>query len=495
MKDELEVITSRKVWELVEKPDKANVIGCRWVFTLKRNEKNEIVRYKARLVAQGHTQRKGETYDEVFSPVVNFSIIRLFFAVLISKFGWLNCQLDINNAYLYAKLNSEIYMKPPEGLDVEPQIVCKLKKALYGLHQSGREWHFEINKALLQLNFVKFKWCNCLYVFSNNILLILYVDDIVLFGKSSADIDNGIKLLKSKFDLKVLGKTKKLLGVNFTYDNHLSIDQTEYIEDIYHRFKHFKIPQSTLPISKGTVLSQNQKPETEQEVEQMSKCPYRNLVGCLSYIALKTRPDITFAVNMFSQFQENPGPLHWHLLLRLLGYVYQTKNLKLNLSRVQELDLTCFSDSDFAANRDDRISIGGILLQIDQVPIFWRTFKHKSVSLSTMEAEYVTLCESAKELVWIKNVLLEFNGFNLLRDKFKIFLLCCDNEAAINFSKSSIENARTKHIDVKFHFLRNLILDKFLEIKYVPSKANPADNLTKPQVLATVKTFNNKYFV
>lgn len=454
------------------------------------------MKFKARLVAQGHKQRKGETYDEVFSPIANFSIIRLFFCILVQTFGWLNCQLDVTNAYLYAKLNCEIFMRPPDGVKTDPNMVCKLDKALYGLHQSGREWHYEINKTLLELNFVKFNWCNCVYVFSNNILLILYVDDMVVFGKSSADIDNALKMLKSKFDIKVLGKTTKLLGVNFIQNkNHVTINQTDYIEKVYDMFKRFKIPHSSLPISKSTVLSRNQRPNTNQEIDEMQKYPYRSLIGCLSYIALKTRPDITYAVNAFSQFQENPGPVHWHFLLRLLGYVYDTRHFKLNLSSTRNLDVECFSDSDFAANRDDRVSVGGILLVLGNAPIFWRTFKHKSVSLSSMEAEYITLTEAAKELVWFKNILFEFNKFNLINAKFENFTLFCDNEAAINFSKSSIENVRTKHIDVRFHFLRNLVLDKVFDIKHIKSKDNLADNFTKPQVVDKVTKFNKNFFI
>ncbi|KMQ82410.1 gag pol protein [Lasius niger] len=204
-----------------------------------------------------------------------------------------------------------------------------------------------------------------------------------------------------------MGKTKKLLGANFDRSNkeNLSIYQTDYIIDTYNKFSNYNIPCSSLPISKGTHLSKSQGPDTEEEKEQMRKLPYRNLIGCLAFLAQRTRPDICFAVNRLSQFQESPGDYHWHHLKRLLGYVYQTRDQQLKLSEVRSLNLNCYSDADFAADPDNRISVGGIVLMVDEIPIIWRTYKHKFVSLSTMESEFTTLTEAAKELLWLCSVL------------------------------------------------------------------------------------------
>ncbi|GBN91597.1 Retrovirus-related Pol polyprotein from transposon RE2 [Araneus ventricosus] len=174
----------------------------------------------------------------------------------------------------------------------------------------------------------------------------------------------------------------------------------------------------------------------------MSKFPYRNLLGCLSFISGRTRPDICYAVNILSQFQSNPGLVHWNILLKLLGYVAQTKNYKLKLSEANNLNINCYSDAVFAANRDDRISIGGLILFIDNSPIIWKTFKQKCVSLSTVESEYVSLCESAKELVWIIRIFKEFENLNVIKTNVTSSLFC-DNQAAIDFSKSPVENSRT----------------------------------------------------
>ncbi|GBM65307.1 Retrovirus-related Pol polyprotein from transposon TNT 1-94 [Araneus ventricosus] len=316
MKQELKVMYERNVWELVKPPKDAKTLSNRWVYTLKRNEQNEIVTYKARLVAQGFNQIKGESYDEVFSPVVNFSIIRLFFTVFVCLFKWLNVQIDINNAYLYANLDEVIYMSQPEGFVVEADKVCRLKRAIYGLHQSGRHWFLEMDNVLKELNFLKLEWCNCVYMYKNKLILLLYVDAIILFAKNRKDLELGIDLLKRHFELKVLGKTKKLLGIEFMeVDGKLFIHQNSYIDKVCNLYSKFKFPISSLPIPKGQVLSKLDSPCTKPEVEEMSNLPYRNLLGSLAFIAGRTRPDIMYAVNLLSQFQSNPGIKHWQSLL------------------------------------------------------------------------------------------------------------------------------------------------------------------------------------
>lgn len=153
-------------------------------------------------------------FDKLFT-LKFFLSLRLFFCIFSCLFKWLNVQIDVNNAYLYAKLTDTIYMQQPEGYVEQLGLVCKLKKALYGLHQSSRQWYFEMDDVLLKLNFQKLDWCNCVYLFETKLVLLLYVDDIVIFGRTSKDLDFGIGLLQKHFDLKVMGKTKKLLGIEF----------------------------------------------------------------------------------------------------------------------------------------------------------------------------------------------------------------------------------------------------------------------------------------
>ncbi|GFT41431.1 retrovirus-related Pol polyprotein from transposon TNT 1-94 [Trichonephila clavipes] len=481
MDREINIMKERKVWDLVDHPDNIKILENRWVYTIKYDENNKIVRYKARLVARGNTQLRGESFDEVFSPVINFTIVRLFFTICVCLWKWTHIQVDITNAYLYANLDTVIYMKQPTGYEIDNNKVCRLRKAIYGLHQSGRQWFLELENKLIKLKFKKLQWVNCVYMFEDNVILLFYVDDIIIFGKEMENVNFVLQLLQKNFDLKIMGKTKKLLGIEFEeIGNSLFIHQRSYIRRLCEIYEKYKYPISSLPISKGQVLSKLDSPKTSEEILTV---PYRNLIGSLSFIAIRTRPDIMYAVNVLSQFQANPGIKHWNCLLRLLGYLKYTQEYKLELSKVKSLKLRCYSDSDFATNRDDRVSMGGFITFIDETPISWRTFKQKSVSLSTMEAEYVSLTEAAKEFIWLKNV-IDNKSLNLELSENVMF---CDNQAAISVSKSPVENYRTKHIDVRYHFLRNLIYDKVFQIKYIGTKNNLADILTKPMMIQDYK--------
>lgn len=495
MLEELKSIKERKVWTLVARPENAKILGCRWVFTLKRNDQGKIERYKARLVAQGYRQVKGETYDEVFSPVVNFSIIRFFFSMLVCLNKWIHIQCDIKGAYLYAPLKEKIFIKQPPGFEDKSDSVCLLNKALYGLHQSGREWYFEINSVLCKMGFEKFKCCNCVYSYKKCVILLLYVDDIVIFGRNHECVDKVIILLQQKFDMKILGKTEKLLGVNFVENNGcLYIHQYDYIKKVSELFKKYSAPISSLPIAKGTVFSKSQGPQSEAEIREMSKIPYRSLIGCLAFISSRTRPDIAYAVNIFSQFQENPGLAHWNGLLKLLGYVSSTRDLRLNLSKIENLNLIAHTDADFASNRDDRTSMGGQIVFLDQVPIAWRAFKQKCISLSSMESEFIALTETAKEIVWFSRILQECKNLVVHRTKRDVVIMV-DNQAAISFIKSPVENYRTKHIDVKLFFVRDLVYKNMFKLQYIKSKENMADIFTKPLTKFELKNFKDKVFL
>lgn len=493
MEEELEVFEEREVWELTRLPRNRTPLGCRWVFTTKRNDKGKIARFKARLVAQGCKQVKGESYDETFSPVVNFSVIRFFFSLLVSCKKWSHIQCDVRSAYLYAPLSEEIYMTQPPGFLKNENHVFRLKRALYGLHQSGRVWYFEINKILTNIGFQKYNWCNCVYVFKQDIILLLYVDDIVIFGASEKRIHRVVKLLSERIDLKILGRTKKLLGVEFEEKDQVLIHQTPYIEEIFSRFKKFNPPISSLPIAKGTVYSKSQSPQSQAEITEMTSYPYRSLLGCLSFLASRTRPDISYAVNIFSQFQANPGIIHWSGLLKLLGYVNYTKHLKLSLN-CGEPNIITYSDADFASNRDDRTSMGGQLVLLDKSPIMWRTSKQKSICLSTMESEFVSMTDAVKELLWFDRILSESIKRKILTDHKIQSSLFVDNLATIDFVKSPIENHRTKHIDVKLFFVRDLYFKNIFSIKYVKSKSNLADAFTKPLTKYDLNRFNCNIF-
>lgn len=265
----------------------------------------KIKSFKARLVAKGFRQVEGIDYFDTFSPVIAFPLVRFFFTVLVVLKGWLSQHIDVKGAYLYAKLTELIYIEQPDGFK-EPgkeQYVWKLNKALYGLHQAGREWFNELDKTFKDLGFDKVLDCNCIYIYKLKVIILVYVDDLAIFAEDEEMLNKAIQLIKSKFEIKTLGQMRNFLGVEFeqrggTYVLH----QTKYIEKLAEVFNVPKI-RCKLPLTPVIVLN------LTNEGEQV-EVPYRQLIGCLLFLASRSRSDIQFAVIALSQFSNKPSWNH-----------------------------------------------------------------------------------------------------------------------------------------------------------------------------------------
>ncbi|GBM70501.1 Retrovirus-related Pol polyprotein from transposon RE1 [Araneus ventricosus] len=305
MSEKIKLMQNRKVWDLVEPKSNMKVLGYRWVYNIRHDEKNNVKKYKSRLVAQGFKQRPGVDFTDVFGPLVNFDIIKFLFFLLVCILRWNHAQIVVKGAYLYGNLDVPIYMQQPEGFVVkgcEHCVCCRLHKSKYGLHQSGRQWNLEINKILIGLGFHQNELCNGLYTKSNCILLV-YVDDIVVFSKSRSDLENSILNLKIKLEITELGPVRYLLGVNFErIGDSVHLHQNTYINKLKTRFKNLPKRGITLPLKVGGILPDRVKLNEIIEKELMRQILYKTLIGCLLFIANRSRTDITFAVNTMSQF-------------------------------------------------------------------------------------------------------------------------------------------------------------------------------------------------
>ncbi|GBN16857.1 Retrovirus-related Pol polyprotein from transposon TNT 1-94 [Araneus ventricosus] len=472
LKEELEILKVRDVYEIVPRPKNKNVLGNKWVYTLKKDVTGKIKRYRARLVAQGFRQIEGIDYFDIFSPVINFTLVRLFIVILVTMKGWLCNHLDIKSAYLYAPLNEDIFMEQPSGfvIDNEYNSVFKLKKALYGLKQAGREWYSELNNSLIELGFQKLLTSNCIYVYKSFVLLLVYVDDIAIFACNEQYMNEAIGLIKSKFDVKDLGKLSKFLGVEFEMRNgNFIMHQKSYINKMRNIFGNIPNCKSLVPLSPGIAIYDNK----EHDVLNV---PYRNLIGSLSFLASRTRPDIIFAVNFLSQFNNNPSITHWNLICQVFHYVLNTSNYEIDLSKSEIFALTAYTDASWAADKMDRKSISGYVIFLGDVPVSWSTSKQKCTALSSMEAEYIALSEAVKEIVWLNRIMNSCLFLELPVIKSKIF---CDNQSAICYSKNLMENQRTKHIDTRYFFVKEKLNAEEFDLLYVSGKKNVADIMTK----------------
>ena len=479
--EEINSLNANGTWDIVPLPKDRKPIGSRWVFRVKRNADGTVERYKARVVAKGFSQRPGLDYTEVFAPTFRMASIRTIIA-LAAKHDYHLHSIDISSAFLNGDLEEEIYMEQPPGfVQFGPQFVCKLKKSLYGLKQSARQWNKKLNSTLFNLGFKRLESDRSIYVFvKDGVLLIIpvFIDDITLASNSQSKINNTIKELELHFKLRNLGPSSWLLGMKITRDlpNHsISLSQHQYTTDILNQYGFADCSPISTPMDPGLVLQKTQS-LSEEDKEFMSKVPYLSAVGSLTYLAQCTRPDIAYAVGTLAKFNSNPSPIHWKAVKHVFRYLQGTKDYQLVYKPNEEKELfITYSDSNHGACKDTGRSTGGYVVKIGTGAVSWSSKLQSVVALSSTEAEYIAAVEAGKELKWMRSLLGEF-GY-----KFDdASTLCIDNLSAISVSKNPEHHGRMKHLDLKFHWLRENVEGGFIKPKHVGTNDMIADCLTKP---------------
>jgi len=464
--EERKNLITLEVFEPVDNvPDNANVVSCRWIFKYKRDAHGNIIKRKARLVARGFTQQIGIDYFNTYSPTFRQDSLRIIVAIASSK-GFNIKQIDVNAAYLNAELTEDIYIRTPKGFDDYDKPFWKLKKALYGLKQSGKAWNNKLNNILLKLKFKRLHCDPCVYKKEDKkgdliCILAVYVDDILITGIDE-EIQNTKQSIENFFNIKDIGDADFIIGIKFQkYSNGFFLHQKRYIQDLLNKFA----DQNIRP-------TYNLKPITDTNLRSLKIDPtkYRSIIGNLLYLAICTRPDIIYAVSKASRKAKEPTEEDWKNALKILGYLKSTLDYGLKFSN--NFNITAYSDSDFAGD-ETRRSTTGYIITIGNTPVSWCSKLQTCVSTSTAEAEYYSLSECSKQCIWYMNFLNELN-FNINTININV-----DNKAAISISENNIINQKSKHIDIRFHYIRELISENKIKLKYIKSKYNTSDGLTK----------------
>jgi ribonuclease HI len=285
----------------------------------------------------------------------------------------------------------------------------------------------------------------------------------------------------NKYKMKDLGDAEWILGMRVKRDRKertLHLDQEVYINKLLTKFDMSKCNPIGTPADPSQRLTQKQSPTTKEEQEQMERIPYRQLIGGLLYAAISTRPDIAYAVNNLSSFLQNPGPAHWIAAKRVLRYLKGTTALGLtyNGKNQNDIHVNAFSDSDYGGDTDTRRSTTGFVIRINNSTISWTSKRQPTVALSSAEAEYMAISEAVQEVKWITQLLEELNYKQ--RESGPITLYS-DNQAAIAISENDVNHTRTKHIDIRHHFVRESIKNKQIKPEWVATANQIADINTK----------------
>lgn len=474
MKDELASLDANNTWTLVPLPPGRKAVGGKWVYKIKRGADGSVARYKSRWVVQGFSQKEGIDYNETFSPVVKFTTIRIALA-LAAQLGLTLTQIDVSTAYLYAPLDCEIYMVQPTGFEKEAAdgspLVCKLNKSLYGLKQSGRNWNILLSTWLKEWGFSQSQADPCLFVYKagdTRMLLFIYVDDMILACNNEELQRKLLTDMGNRFKITVVGDVSLLLGANISCkDGVIRLNQKRYIGDLLKRFGLENAHSALCPISKDISEIGDSKPY--EDVTQ-----YKSLVGSLIYAATFTRPDIAFAVGKAGQVFDRPTQQDWKKAIQILRYLKGTADYTLVYAHSDDAKLVGYSDSDWGSDSTDRKSISGFVFTLGDGVVSWGSKKQPCVALSSAEAEYVAGALAAQEAVFLRALLADMHWC-----QEGATVLYQDNQAAIILAGENMTNRRSKHIDIKFHFIRDCVAKGILACTYINTKKMLADCLTK----------------
>ncbi|CAL2226145.1 unnamed protein product [Prunus armeniaca] len=441
MDAEIQAIERNDTWKLTELPPRGKTIGVKWVFRTKLNENGEVDKYKARLVAKGYSQQYGVDYADVFAPVARLDTIRVVLSLAAQK-TWMVYQLDVKSAFLHGELNEE------QGHE---QKVYMLKKALYGLKQAPRTWYSRIESYFIREGFRKCPYEHTLFTKTKNegmLIVRLYVDDLIFIGNDESMFKEFKQSMMIEFDMIDLGKMSYFLGIEVLQKTDgIFISQRKYAQEV---LKRFNMDQCN-PVVPGFKLMK------DEDGVRIDSTLYEQMVGSLMYLTA-THLDLMFIATK-----------------RVLRYLKGTLSFGVFYKKGGKGELVGYTDSDYAGDQDDRRSTSGYMFMMGSGVISWSSRKQPVVSLSTTEAEFIFAALSACQAVWMRRILQE-----LKHVQHKATVLYCDNVSAIKISRNPVMHGRSKHIDIRFHFLHDLIKEEVVDLVQCSSQEQVADILTKP---------------
>ncbi|RVW71674.1 Retrovirus-related Pol polyprotein from transposon TNT 1-94 [Vitis vinifera] len=447
MEEELKMIKKNGTWELVDRPKNQKIIGVKWVFRIKYNSDGSANKLKARLVVKGYSQDKD---------------------------GWKIHHLDVKSAFLNGVLEEDIYVEQPEGFQVSgcEDKVYKLHKALYGLKRAPRAWYSRIDAYLLQQGFKRSESEATLYVLKVQeevqLIVSLYVDDLLVTGCNSKILKQFMVQMESEFEMSNLGEMKYFLGMEIHQcEAGIFISQQKYALKVLKKFHMERSKSVATPLVVNEKLSKN-----EVNIKADASI-YRSLIGSLLYLSA-TRPDLMFSASLLSRFMNSPSKIHFGVAKRVLRYIRGTFDYGLWFVKKESKELQGYADSDWAGSLDDSKSTSGYAFSFGSGVFSWNSKKQEVVAQSSAEAEYISAAAAANQAIWLRKLLTDLG-----QNQADATVIWVDNKSAIAIAKNPVQHGRTKHINVKFHAIREAEKNGEVNLVHCCSENQIADILTK----------------
>ncbi|GJR02906.1 retrovirus-related pol polyprotein from transposon TNT 1-94 [Tanacetum coccineum] len=471
MQEELHEFERLEVWELVPPPDKAFVITLKWIYKVKLDELGGILKNKARLVARGYRQEEGIDFEESFAPVARLEAIRIFLA-FAAHMNMVVYQMDVKTAFLNGNLREEVYVSQPDGFvdPDKPNYVYKLKKALYGLKQAPRAWYDMLSSFLISNDFSKGSVDPTLFIRREGkelLLVQIYVDDIIFAASTPELCDLFAKIMCSKFKMSMMGKISFFLGLQISQSPRgIFINQSKYALESLKKYGF----ESCDPVD--TPMVEKSKLDEDKEGKAVDPSHYRGMIGTLLYLTA-SRPDLQFAICMCARYQARPTEKHLNAVKRIFRYLKGTVHRGLWYPKDSSIALTAFADADHAGCQDTRRSTSGSIQLLGDRLVSWSSKRQKSAAISSTEAEYIALSGCCAQVLWMRSQLTDYGfGFNKIP-------MYCDNKSAIALCCNNVQHSRSKHIDIRFHFIKEHVENGVIELYFVNTEYQLADIFTK----------------
>ncbi|GKC06580.1 retrovirus-related pol polyprotein from transposon TNT 1-94 [Tanacetum coccineum] len=423
MQEELNEFERLEVWELIPRPD------------------------------------KGIDFEESFAPVARLEAIRIFLA-FAAHMNMVVYQMDVKTAFLNGNLREEVYVSQPDGfVDKDnPNHVYKLKKALYGLKQAPRAWYDMLSSFLISQDFSKGLVDPTLFIRRDGkelLLVQIYVDDIIFAASTPELCDLFSKIMCSKFKMSMMGKISFFLGLQISQSPRgIFINQSKYALESLKKYGF----DSCDPVD--TPMVEKSKLDEDKEGKAVDPSHYRGMIGTLLYLTA-SRPDLQFAICMCARYQARPTEKHLNAVKRIFRYLKGTVHRGLWYPKDSSIALTAFADADHAGCQDTRRSTSGSMQLLGDRLVSWSSKRQKSAAISSTEAEYIALSGCCAQILWMRSQLTDYGfGFNKIP-------MYCDNKSAITLCCNNVQHSRSKHIDIRFHFIKEHVENGVIDLYFV----------------------------